>query len=301
MPTPASSTFDPAAETPQRPCRLIVGPGYVGTALMAALHLDSELIALRRSATATPFATQVIQADVSQAFRLPALPPLDAVIYLVGADARTPEAYHAAYVAGPARLIEALMRAGQRPRQLIYAASTAVYGQHDGETVDEAAPTEPGSFSGRAVLEGEQIMAASPWPTTRVRLAGIYGPGRDRFLRQVLDGEIGLTEADPHTNRIHRDDCVAIIQMLLTEAQAPEIVLACDPAPTRRNTVIRWIASEAGIEATRAAGASPRRVVGDRRCHPAWLLGRGYDWRHRDFRSGYAAPLAALLATRRGP
>lgn len=279
---------------PRPPTTLIVGAGYVGSALADALCPLGPVFTLRRSAVAASAGLKAIRADVARPFDLPDLPPLDAVVYLVGADGRTTQAYEAAYEAGPRHLIAALQRAGQQPRRLIYASSTSVYGQADGALLDEQSATEPRSFSGRSVLTGEALFAAAPWPATRVRFAGIYGPGRERFLRGVLDGSIGLSDDDPHTNRIHRDDCVAVVQAVLTAPAPPPIVLACDPTPTRRNTVIRWIADRAGIEPSTETAPSARRSAGDRLCHPAWLLARGYDFRHRDFRSGYAATLAAL-------
>ena len=155
--------------------------------------------------------------------------------------------------------------------------------------------TDPATFSGRSVLAGERIIADGPAPSTRVRFAGIYGPGRDSFVRGVIAGSIGLTDADPHTNRIHRDDCVGVLIDLLGSDEAPPVVLASDPSPTRRNTVIRWLAARAGIAPQQQPpSATPtRRAAGDRRCHPAGLLSRGYRFRHPDFRSGYADLIAA--------
>ena len=279
----------PAHGPGRRPTTLIVGAGYIGSALADALRNDGRVVTLRRSPPAAPGTGLAVQADVSRPFDLPALPPLDAVVYLVGADARTPQAYHDAYEAGPAQLLSALARAGQQPRRLIYASSISVHGQADGETLDESSPTEPRLFSGRAVLAGERLLAAGPWPVTRVRFAGIYGPLRDSFVRGVLAGTIGPTEANPYTNRIHRDDCVGVLRRLLEIDAPPPIVLASDPTPTRRNEVIRWLARRAGVEpASQGTHAAERRSAGDRRCHPAWLLADGYRWRHRDFRSGYA-------------
>ena len=287
---PGTGSADAMQDPDRRPTTLIVGAGYIGSALADALRGHGRVVTLRRSPAAVPdTGLKTLQADVSRPFDLPALPRLDAVVYLVGADARTPQAYHDAYEAGPAQLLAALARAGQQPRRLIYASSISVYGQADGETLDESSPTEPRLFSGRAVLAGERLLAAGPWPVTRVRFAGIYGPLRDSFVRGVLAGTTGPTEANPHTNRIHRDDCVGVLQRLLEIDTAPPIVLASDPAPTRRNEVIRWLARRAGVEpAPFGAQAAERRSAGDRRCHPRWLLADGYRWRHPDFRSGYA-------------
>lgn len=271
---------------------LIVGCGYVGEALARALAAHHDVVTIRRSAG--PGTS--LQRDVSAPFDLPALPRLDAVVYLVGADARTPEAYRRAYEAGPTEVLAALARAGQQPRRILYASSTSVHGQANGDVIDEDSPTEPTTFSGRSVLAGERVLGSGPWPVTRVRFAGIYGPGRDSFVRGVIGGTIGLSDADPHTNRLHRDDCVGVLSHLLAIDEAPPVVLASDPSPTRRNTVIRWLAARAGVEPVWQGSPAARRPAGDRRCHPAWLLSQGYAFRHPDFRSGYAELVAAARA-----
>lgn len=279
------------ASPPARPVVLVVGSGYVGGALARCLAADHEVLTLRRSA-GPPGS---LQRDVSRPFDLPSEPRLDSVVYLVGADGRTPEAYRRAYEAGPTELLAALARAGQQPRRIVYASSTSVHGQANGEIIDDRSAAEPTSFSGHSVLAGEHVFAAGPWPVTRVRFAGIYGPGRDSFVRGVIGGTLGLSDANPHTNRIHLDDCVGVLVHLLAHEAAPPVVLASDPAPTRRNEVVSWLAAQAGVEPVRqVAGASERRPAGDRRCHPAWLLADGYRYRHPDFRSGYAALVAAL-------
>ena len=275
--------------TISRPSVLIVGCGYVGSALAQALAASHDVVTIRRSASAG----SSLQRDVSAPFDLPALPRLDAVVYLVGADARTPEAYRRAYEAGPTEVLAALARAGQRPRRILYASSTSIHGQANGEVIDEGSAADATTFSGRSVLAGEQILAAGPWPVTCVRFAGIYGPGRDSFVRGVIGGTIGLSDANPHTNRIHRDDCVGVLSHLLAIDEAPPVVLASDPSPTRRNTVIRWLAAQAGVEPVSQGSTAMRRSAGDRRCHPAWLLAQGYAFRHPDFRSGYAELIAA--------
>ena len=66
----------------------------------------------------------------------------------------------------------------------VYASSTGVYGQTDGEWVDESSPADPHHESGRVCLEAEQLVAN--WARTNdqsataiiLRFAGLYGPGR---------------------------------------------------------------------------------------------------------------------------
>ena len=165
------------------------------------------------------------------------------------------------------QLLAALAAAGQRPRRLVYASSTSVYGQAGGETVDESSPTEPTSFAGRSVLAGEQRFAASGLPVTRVRFAGIYGPGRSGFVRGVLDGSIGVTDPDRCANRIHVDDCAGILGYLIGAVSPPDIVVASEPTAATRNDAIRWIARQA--RRARAPAPEPVADPGRRRADDA--------------------------------
>src|SRR5690606_24982960 len=104
-------------------------------------------------------------------------------------------------------------------RRVLFASSTAVYGQDDGSWVDETSPTEPRRFTGRCLLEAEALLAGSGLGFSNVRFAGIYGPGRGRLLSQVLDGS-AVFGSEPHiTNRIHRDDCAGFLQHLIGMSQ----------------------------------------------------------------------------------
>ena len=294
---------DPAAaRAVSRPAVLVVGCGYVGTALARRLMPDHSVHGLRRSTADLPAGVIALARDIGQPFTLPSAPRFDHVFYLVGADGRSPEAYRQAYETGPMQLLAALAAAGQRPRRLVYASSTSVYGQAAGETVDECSPTEPTSFAGRSVLAGEQRFAASGLPVTRVRFAGIYGPGRSGFVRGVLDGSIGVTDPDRCANRIHVDDCAGILGYLIGAVSPPDVVVASEPTAASRNDAIRWIARQ--VQRARAPepepvadpGSSPgRRRPGEKRCHPTWLLANGYRFGHPDFRSGYGALIDEVL------
>ncbi len=48
-------------------------------------------------------------------------------------------------------------------------------------------------------------------PPTVVRFGGIYGPGRNYFLNQVVTGKILRSSEPIYTNRIHLEDCAAVL------------------------------------------------------------------------------------------
>ena len=97
--------------------------------------------------------------------------------------------------------------------RFVYASSTGVYGQTDGEWVDETSPTCPQHESGRVCLEAENRVLR--WAKTIdcsasaivLRFAGLYGPGRTVRRRSILErGEPIPGDPQKFLNLIHIDD-----------------------------------------------------------------------------------------------
>jgi nucleoside-diphosphate-sugar epimerase len=275
---------------------LIAGCGYVGSALARRLtDASCEVFGLRRKPSGLPDGIQPIAADLLECATLRALPAdLDAVLYTAAADGFDEAAYKAAYVDGLRNLLGALEEQHQSPRRILFTSSTAVYGQSDGEWVDETSLTGPRGFSGRCVLEGEQLLLASRYPSLVLRLGGIYGPGRTRLIESVRSGKARLREGPSHyTNRIHRDDCAGALAHLLGLEAPQRIYLGVDCEPADEVLVLHWLAERLGVpppqvEPTRANGRSPgsKRAANDR------LLASGYRFLYPTFREGYGALLS---------
>jgi len=281
---------------------LVAGCGYVGSALAADLAGDGHAVfGLRRRPVGLPPGVAPIAADLSDAATLGALPRgLDAVVYAAAADGFSDDAYRAAYLDGPCRLLDALVAAGERPRRILFTSSTAVYGQSNGEWVDETSETRPAGFSGARLLEGESALLGGPFPATVVRLGGIYGPGRMRLVESVRRGEARLRPGPPlYTNRIHRDDCAGVLRHLLLAAEAAPVLIGVDCEPAAEAGVLRWIAHELGLPeppvADAAADGSDARARprGSKRCSNRRLLATGYRFRFPTYREGYAAAVRA--------
>lgn len=284
------------------PTTLISGIGYVGSALAAELEAANHLVyGLRRSAPVDTPGVETIRADLTQPEALEDLPKgIDFVVYCASASGRSDEAYRAAYVDGPKNLLAALERQGQDVKRVFFTSSTGVYGQTDGSWVDEESATEPESFTGQRLLEGEQVFRDGPYPATIVRLAGIYGPGRIRLIDSVRRGEAACREGAPtYTNRIHRDDCAGVLKFLIEKTlEAPEAVqdtyVGVDDEPVDRCVVLRWLAEQLGapevlVEPREESGGRIRgsnKRVSNRR-----LKELGYRFRFPSFREGYDAML----------
>ena len=217
------------------------------------------------------------------------------------ADGRTESAYRAAYVEGLQNVLAALPR--DALQRALFTSSTAVYGQSDGETVDEASPTEPASFSGRILLEAESLLRAQMGGRgVTLRLAGIYGPTRTRLARSVLVDGVGPGVDDASgarlTNRIHRDDCAGALAHLLRVREPSPVYVGVDDAPAPIAAVRAFIADElrrAGLEVPDHRDGSTGRGRGaNKRCSNAKLRQSGYSFRFPSFREGYPAICAEL-------
>lgn len=274
---------------------LIAGCGDVGSALGTRLvQAGHEVWGLRRHPRSLPSALLSVAADLTCPQELAALPEgLEIVAYTAAASEFSEAGYRAAYVDGLGNLLEALQSQGQPVTRLLFVSSTGVYGQTDGAWVDESSPTRPKHFSGRIMLEGERDALDGPYSTTVVRFGGIYGPGRHRLMDSVRRGD-ACTDAPPaYTNRIHRDDCAAALQHLMTLERPADLYVGVDSCPAPQCEVMEWLAQQLGVPSpprtSADAGSSPQR--GSKRCRNDRLLASGYGFIYPTYREGYAALL----------
>ncbi len=280
---------------------LISGCGYVGTALGLLLASEGHTVfGLRRNTSVLPPEIHPVEADFSTPLPPGALPgDLDAVVHAASPGGSNDESYRTAYVDGPRNLLSAL--ASQNTlRRFVLVSSTGVYGQKDGEWVDEDSPTEPGSTSGSRLLEGESLVLGGPVPAVVLRLGGIYGPGRTGAIERALREQ--PREADPprYTNRIHRDDCAGALRHLLLLQDPDPIYLGVDHEPATRRASAEWLASrpsqprsyaEVPEPAARANTDDTPRARTNKRCSNTRLAASGYRFRYPTFREGFTALL----------
>ncbi len=279
----------------------VLGCGYVGLALCETLD-DTTVYGVRRSAEgaaaiedagATP-----IQADVTDAESLEAIPDVDTIVFAVSAGGRSGEAARRAYVEGLQTVIESFADREQSPERLIYTSSTSVYGDHGGDWVTEETPIEPTTEKTEILATAERIARetaeAHGIDGTVVRFAGLYGPGRYR-LERYQSGPVtaGIL------NMLHRDDAAGILRWLLETDPDVDTVLAVDDEPVEKWTLARWLAAECDTatpplqtKADRLAQGdlsvpAKRRLTTAKRCSNDWLRTAGYEFVHPTFRSGY--------------
>ncbi|TLM72774.1 SDR family oxidoreductase [Pseudarthrobacter sp. NamB4] len=276
---------------------LLAGCGDLGTEAGLRFNaLGHRVVGWRRSPAKLPAAIEGVAADLSS----PNLPPVPAdttaVVIAVAADSPSEEAYRSAYVNGLTHVLDALAHDGVVPQRVLFISSTAVYGDAGGGWVDEHTPPAPGGFSGRILVEAEQLLQArfSGTATTAasLRLGGIYGPGRTRLIDQVRGGSAIVPEDLRYTNRIHRDDAAAAIVHLAGMPSTPApTYIGVDNDPADFGTVLRFLAAEMGLPEPPVGDAGPARG-GNKRCRNQLLLGTGFEFAFPSFREGYRDILA---------
>lgn len=288
---------------------LAVGLGYCGRALIAAApHLFSRLTGTSRSAAGAAaisgpgrlgleaqglvFDGSTVTADLAAA--------IGAANILLLSAPPGPEGDPLMAVAGEA------LRAAPKLRQVIYLTTLGVYGDHDGAWVDEASVPNPGSDRLRRRLAAEADWLAfgadRGIPVASLRLAGIYGPGRNALLSLQAGEARRIDKPGQVFNRIHVDDISAAIEAVIAQSFSG-IVNVTDDLPAPPGDPVAYAAELLGMEppplipfAEAAKAMSPMALTfwaGNKRVRNGVLKDQlGVTLRYPTYREGLAALFA---------
>ncbi|AZC66499.1 MULTISPECIES: SDR family oxidoreductase [Pseudomonas] len=275
------------------PSVLIAGCGDVGSRLAKQLLAENwQVYGLRRTVSQLPEGVIGVAGDLFSEQCPAAWPttPLDYLVYSAAATEHDEAGYRAAYVEGLTHVLGWLKQNGQSPKRLLFVSSSSVYGQKDGEWIDETSPAQAGGYSGRLMLEAEQVALQSGIPASLVRLTGIYGPGREWLLNQVRQGYRVAIDPPLYGNRIHADDAAGLLAFLLQAdrrgVQLEDCYIGVDDAPVPLAEVVGWLREYLGV--TEWADNSSVRRSGSKRCSNARARALGWEPRYPSFREGYA-------------
>lgn len=268
---------------------LLVGLGDLGHRIAgSALAAGHTVTAMRRSAQSVQGVT-LIQHDATQPWPVTAGSFTDLVL-CVAPDDRTDNAYRHAYLTIAEQAQYWLQQQAQSPHVWLVS-STSVYGQHQGEWVNEDSPRLPDASTAKILVAAEDLWLQSGQPCTMLRPAGLYGPGREMMLRIARNGQQIIERQPVYTNRIEISDCArAIIHLIQRRQQGFFTANAynlSDPNPARYGDVIHFLQQQLQIPTGPAqhVNRSSKRVSAMR------LQQTGFSWRYPDYQSGYLAML----------
>jgi len=270
---------------------LLAGCGDLGERVAQRLRAHGdEVWALRRQPPARGMhGIHWLRGDLTDPASLRELPAgITRLVFLPAPATRDKAAYRAIFVDGLRHLLDALDR--RKLARVLFVSSSAVYGEHDGDWVDEATPTDPPGFNGAVLLEAEQWLAEQSLPSTVLRLAGLYGPGRLQLIERLRAGQLRVPRETPHwANRIHVDDAAAAIAHLLQLKSPQPLYLGVDDTPMPLDELYDFLA--ALIDAPLPAEGAAPAGVGSKRLRNARLRASGWAPQWPDAREAYAALL----------
>jgi len=235
--------------TGPRPHVLIAGCGYVGQRLAARLRDRFEITALVRSSesaaalTRQGFKSIVIDLDRPRlGVSIPERLDQEAIVYLTPppptgeSDLRLDRFLHLAIVP---------------PRAFVYMSTTGVYGNTDGECVDESTQVQPMSDRARRRVSAEEMTRV--WCTERrvrrvvLRVPGIYGPGRLPLERLRNREPVVQPEDAGISNRIHVDDLVTACETAVMNLEARGVYNVTDGNSISSTQFIDTVAKITGL------------------------------------------------------
>ena len=265
---------------------LIVGAGYIGKPLAYSLaNANNQVFVIKREPEF--FDHDLITLIQSDIFELDELPRVDAIIYLISADAKNAECYQRAYIDGPDHIWKLCQP--NPPKRFLFSSSTAVYPFDDGSWVDETTILPKATeMNGQCLQEAEkQIFSLSCDPVI-ARIGGIYGPNRYYIINQIKQGKLHMTDKPVYTNRIHQIDCVRALHHLYDLPDVKSVYNLVDSNPTTVNELLSWLSTSLGIYSpvpsqtdTYFSSRTNKQVSNAR------LLETLYEFKYPSFREGY--------------
>jgi nucleoside-diphosphate-sugar epimerase len=268
---------------------LIAGCGYVGIAAAKLFHENGwNVTAWTRSGivadpelggTITNRAVDLRDLDQVRQNSF----PYDLVAHCASSAGGAPDDYRRIYRDGAANLATCL------PQTLLFfTSSTSVYGQSDGNWVDEDSPAEPVTEKGKILREAEEIVLARGGIV--LRLAGIYGPGRSFFVRTVRAGTAFTSPAaDRYVNQVHRDDVASALFFLGAQmpVAAPAIFNVVDDKPAPRSEILKWLSGQLQIPLRDSAPkVPPKRADSNKRVSNRRLRSLGWSPIYPSYKEG---------------
>jgi nucleoside-diphosphate-sugar epimerase len=288
--------------------KLVFGCGYLGERVARRWReAGHEVVVVTRSAgraaTFDQLGYESIIADITQPATLRNLPVAETVLFAVGFDRTSGQAIDDVYAGGMRNVLASLPA---DTGTFIYISTTGVYGPAGGDWVDESTPADPRREGGVASREAELALGEHSLGRRGfiLRLAGIYGPGRVPFLRELQAGEPISAPTKGYLNLIHVDDAAAVVEaaairstQLKNSESFPRVYCVSDGQPVERGKFYRAVARRINAPAPRFIEPDPgssraARARSNRRiCNKAMIADLGVELTYPDYQAGLAAIL----------
>lgn len=266
---------------------VVLGAGWLGGAVARSLAADgAHVIAVRRTPQPPdPAGVRWCAGPLDRLDSLDLPSAVDAVVLAI-APSGLHDDYDSTYPPAARAALAFAERTGARA--LVYTSSTGVYGDTRGGSVTESSPRRGDGHGSEALIAAEDVLLDTGRPgTTVLRVAGLYGPGRDPRARYRDASRLPL-RGTAWVNLVHRDDVAAAVQLAIASADGTR-VFNCSGEALQAAELCRWLAVREGRSPDALAftsDAPPPR--GNRRIDASALRAAGWTPRLADLRDGFA-------------
>lgn len=261
---------------------LIIGQGDIGLPVTNKLAQDGlnvmGLARRERHHYDLHNSAKFLQAD-ALTLNAEQLQDFTAIAIIVTPDDYSTSGYHDSYLAICQHLATLAEKLTNLAR-VVFISSTGVYGQDNGEWIDEnTAPVTPKREASQVILQAEQALQQGfGAKAIIIRPSGIYGRERLMRLRKAKEKQKEPVAAEHWSNRIMDRDLVTIIAKVMTIDAPKPLYIATDYAPVTTFELGTWLSKQVG-EVPPVIDDNKTAVTG-KRLHSniplAWL---GYpDW-----------------------
>ncbi|QNI56268.1 NAD-dependent epimerase/dehydratase [Synechococcus sp. BIOS-E4-1] len=271
----------------------IIGCGYLGEAVARqlqprrpALPLTLTTTVTERHAELTDLADQLMLCDATDpAQLLAALQHKRTAVFCLaprGNRQVNADGYRVTFV-DSFRCLRSLLPDLPHLHQIIYTGSCSVYGDADGDWVDESTAPATGTEHGAVLLESERLiteMGDSKRQVCILRLAALYGPGRELDDRlKGLAGKERTGDGSFFSNWVHVHDAAGALIAAMDGAWSGVVNVVNDEPIRMRDLVDRSLKRQQLDAVHWSGGPAPVSGNGRRICNDR-LKALGYRLQH---------------------
>lgn len=230
---------------------LVVGTGDIAGRALPGLLEGFDVAATVRDVARMPALDAMgvipVQADLDEPYTLHTLPPSELLIHTA------PPPLQGTRDDRTRNLLQALegWPAGCL-RRLVYISTSGVYGDCNGERVDETRPAQPATDRARRRCDAEAVLAE--WCARHgvalviLRAPGIYGDNRFPLERVRKGTPVLRREDDVYTNHIHAEDLAGICVKALDEQTPAGIYNTVDDSEILMGDWLDMVADGFGVQ-----------------------------------------------------
>jgi nucleoside-diphosphate-sugar epimerase len=272
---------------------LQIGCGALGSLIaQATLARGHTLTIGRRSRQAVPQGAQVLYMDVVAGEGVSALNTIEADILLYCLAPVEGQSYQQTYVEGLRHVLANVSTACLK--HVFFISSTGIYGEQQGEWIDDDTLAKPADAEGEVMLAAERLLEGLACGHTALRVSGIYGPQR-LYLLRLLQNQARWPTRTHWTNRIHELDVAAAVVHLYQQVSDGKVLpghcILTDGVPAAQHEVLQWLAAQQKLPVPETPPLLPQS---GKRIRNRFLQQTGFKLQFADYRAGYTSILSSL-------